>query len=80
MNVDVENIATQRADALMRKLGGMSLAQAIANGDAGSLPCAARLVDVWFSRSLTHAEHVQARQAAERLGIDLDQFDKEQCK
>ena len=80
MNVDVENIATQRADALMRKLGGMSLAQAVANGDADYLPSAARLVDIWFFRSLTNSEHVQARQAAERLGIDLDQFDKEQSK
>lgn len=80
MNTDLQDIAQARSDALMRQLGGMSLANFVAHGDTDYLPHAARLVDTWLTRSLTHREHVQARQTAERLGIDLDQFDKEQSK
>ena len=62
----------------MRKLGAMTLAQVIIEGDAGCLPKAAHFVDVWLTRDLTDSEHVQARAVAGALGIDLIAFDAEQ--
>lgn len=75
-----EAFLKRRTDALMREIGGLSLALVVAEGDPDCLPHAARLLDVWFSRDLTNAECVQAREAAAGLGIDLRSFDLAQAK
>lgn len=80
--MNTEAFLNRRADALMKQIGGMSLAEVVGGGDAdyGAIRDAARLVDIWFTRHLTHTEHVQVRAVAERLGIDLLAFDQEQAK
>lgn len=75
-----EEFLNRRIGALMKRIGGMPLAEAAVAGDPAALPAAARLLDTYFMRSLTRAEHVQARAVAARLGIDLMKFDQEQAK
>jgi hypothetical protein len=73
-----EQFLKRRTTALMREIGSMTLARVVAEGDPDALPEAARLLDAWLTRDLTPAEGVQAREAAQGLGIDLLAFDMAQ--
>lgn len=78
--MDHEEFLDRRCNSLMKRVSSMSLAEASVAGDPAALPAAARLLDTYFARPLTRSEHVQAREVASRLGIDLMQFDQEQVK
>ncbi len=75
-----EAFLKRRTSALMAEIGGLSLARVVALGDPDALPEAARLYDVWLTRDLTNIECVQAREAAQGLGLDLATFDLAQVE
>ncbi|OZB72189.1 MULTISPECIES: hypothetical protein [unclassified Thiomonas] len=75
-----EEFLKRRTDALMREIGGMSLARVAAEGDPDAAREAVRLLDAWLTRALTRAECVQAREAAQGLGVDLLMFDAAQAE
>ncbi len=70
-----------RTNALAQELGGMSLARvALEAHDCGASVAALHLLQVWLCRDLSDAECVAMRDAAHRLGVDLQAFDEAQIE
>ncbi len=68
-----------RTNALACELGGVSLARvALESHDHRAALDALAMLQVWLTRDLSDAEGIALRDAAHRLGVDLEQFD-ERC-